>query len=161
MVDTAQSQQPHTITCPHCGHILSDDTTPVRIDNIRDSLPPAPITHILEPAMTTSELRITQSGRQICLPDSAAVYLGRSDERRSIYPDIDLTQDDGALYGVSRQHACIYQGDDGAFVEDINSTNGTYVNNQRLVPMQMHPLYDGDLLKLGQLEMQITLLCEQ
>ncbi len=161
MVAMAQFQQLHILTCPHCGQPLSDDTAQVRKDNIQDILPPAPITHPLEHETPASELLVTQSGRKICLPDAAAVYLGRCDERRSIYPDIDLTQDDGALYGVSRQHACIYQGDDGAYVEDINSTNGTFVNGQRLAPMQMHPLHDGDLLKLGQLEMQVAILCEQ
>ncbi len=158
MADMAQSQQLQT--CPHCGRSLSDDTTPMKVDNVQDILSSATITHILEPETSASELRITQSGRQICLPNSAAIYLGRSDERRSIYPDVDLTQDDGALYGVSRQHACIYRGDDGDYVEDINSTNGTYVNGQRLRPLQMHPLHNGDLLKLGQLEIKVTLLCE-
>ncbi len=161
MVAMSQSQQLHTITCPHCGHVLSDDTTLVRKDNVRDMLPLASITHSLESEASTLGLRVTQSGRPICLPDASTIYLGRCDERRSIYPDIDLTQDDGALYGVSRQHACIYQGDDGAYIEDINSTNGTFINGQRLAPMQMHPLHNGDRLKLGQLEMQVALSCEQ
>jgi hypothetical protein len=154
----AQSQQLHSIICPHCGHVLYEDTPPVGEDNVRDILPSALATQPFEYEATTSELLVTQSGRQISLPAAAAVYLGRRDERRSIYPDIDLTQDDGALYGVSRQHACIYQGEDGAYVEDINSTNGTFVNGQRLTPMQMHPLHNGDLLTLGQLEMQVSLL---
>jgi hypothetical protein len=153
----AQIQQIRSITCPHCGHVLFEDVSLEREDDVQDILSSTLATHPLEYESPTFELLVTQSGRHIILPTAAAVYLGRRDERRSIYPDVDLTQDEGALYGVSRQHACIYQGEDGAFVEDINSTNGTFVNGQRLAPMQMHPLHDDDLLTLGQLEMRVAL----
>jgi two-component system cell cycle response regulator len=48
---------------------------------------------------------------------------------------------------VSRVHAKIVRGDDGEYtVEDLGSTNGTFVNNVR---KQHGPLRDGDYLRVG------------
>jgi len=38
-------------------------------------------------------------------------------------------------------------------VEDLNSTNYTYVNQQRLTPGQPHPLNDGDELRFGRVKL--------
>lgn len=35
--------------------------------------------------------------------------------------------------GISRQHARIVPSDDGVIVEDLNSTNGTYINGKRIL----------------------------
>jgi pSer/pThr/pTyr-binding forkhead associated (FHA) protein len=35
--------------------------------------------------------------------------------------------------------------------EDMDSTNGTLVNGQKLAPRQPHPLHDGDTIQLGKL----------
>jgi DNA-binding winged helix-turn-helix (wHTH) protein len=53
--------------------------------------------------------------------------------------------------GVSRRHACIRVGADGpgrdATIEDLNSTNGTFVRGQRVIGAA--PLQDGDKVQLG------------
>ena len=58
---------------------------------------------------------------------------------------------------ISRQHArVIYQ--DGVFtLEDLNSTNGTWLNHQRLPPGTPFPLDTGDRLWLGPLKLSICL----
>ena len=45
---------------------------------------------------------------------------------------------------VSRRHAAIVQANGGYYVEDLNSRNGTFLNDQRVV--ERSPLNDGDLL---------------
>ena len=48
---------------------------------------------------------------------------------------------------VSRRHAQISRQDDGYVIEDLNSTNGTFINAQRVVGVV--PLTPGDLIELG------------
>jgi len=47
---------------------------------------------------------------------------------------------------ISAEHAVIVTTSDGAFFEDLNSTNGTQVNGQ---PVKKHFLQDGDMLELA------------
>lgn len=49
---------------------------------------------------------------------------------------------------VSRHHLRLTQGGGGYTVEDLGSTNGTFVNGQRLTGA--HPLSHGDMLGLGE-----------
>jgi diguanylate cyclase (GGDEF)-like protein len=49
-------------------------------------------------------------------------------------------------HSVSRRHAQIQQSMDGYFVVDLQSTNGTFVND---VPATMYRLKDGDYLRVG------------
>jgi diguanylate cyclase (GGDEF)-like protein len=47
---------------------------------------------------------------------------------------------------VSRRHARVFRVDDQWFVEDLGSTNGSYIND---VPIQRSPLRDSDYVKIG------------
>ena len=51
------------------------------------------------------------------------------------------------LQSISRKHARISKGDAGYLLEDLNSSNGTFVNEIRLD--QPSPFKDGDLIALG------------
>jgi hypothetical protein len=56
----------------------------------------------------------------------------------------DITLPDPA---ISRRHARLYRGSDGVWLEDLGSTNGTYINGDRLtVPYRLR---DGDEVQLG------------
>ncbi len=49
--------------------------------------------------------------------------------------------------GISRKHAQIFKTPDGEiYVEDLGSTNGTYINGEQIVKK---PLNDGDRIQLG------------
>ncbi len=51
---------------------------------------------------------------------------------------------------VSRCHAVITcLASNEFYINDLHSSNGTWVNQTRLTPMQNHRLNDGDLLRLG------------
>ena len=54
---------------------------------------------------------------------------------------------------VSSNHARIYRRDDGWFVEDLGSTNGTYLNQRRLTaPAELRA---GDKLKIGKTVLEL------
>ena len=55
--------------------------------------------------------------------------------------DIQIDRD-----SVSRRHARIFRVSDQWFVEDLGSTNGSYIND---VPIQRSPLRDSDFVKIG------------
>ena len=57
---------------------------------------------------------------------------------------------DAAL--VSRLHCQLTAGDDTLEVEDLSSTNGTYVNDKRVARAQ---LTSGDRLRVGRVELKI------
>jgi hypothetical protein len=75
--------------------------------------------------------------------------IGRWDADNGIFPDIDLDVYDPEAK-VSRRHArIIYDG--GRFmIEDLGSTNGTFVNRgRRLIPGNPHILSDNDEVIVG------------
>ncbi|NPA27275.1 MAG: FHA domain-containing protein [Chloroflexi bacterium] len=62
------------------------------------------------------------------------VRVGRSQDNDIVLP----------LPEVSRHHARLFPQGDGWAIEDLNSTNGTWVNSTRLPPHKPHPLRPGD-----------------
>ena len=77
-------------------------------------------------------------------------YIGRWDADNGIFPDVDLDAHDPEAK-VSRRHARIKRDESGRFViEDLGSTNGTFVNRgRRLIPGNPHILNDGDEVIVG------------
>jgi hypothetical protein len=82
--------------------------------------------------------------------DVKRIIFGRSSPGEST-PTVDLTPYDAHLFGVSRQHAIIYRSDNGCFVQDLGSTNGTWLNEKRLIAQKLYALESGDMIRLGQL----------
>ncbi|MBQ7447212.1 MAG: FHA domain-containing protein [Eubacterium sp.] len=59
---------------------------------------------------------------------------------------------------VSRVHAKIYKEDSSFYLEDANSTNGTYVNGELLPCHTSYPLRQADRVIFGDQEYQVALL---
>ncbi len=71
---------------------------------------------------------------------TSEVILGRS-------PSCDIPLEDSK---VSRRHARITLTDGAYFLEDLGSTNGTFINRgKRLMPGTRQPLSDGDEIIVG------------
>jgi pSer/pThr/pTyr-binding forkhead associated (FHA) protein len=107
-------------------------------------------------AFTSLVLSIEEGGR-IELPLTKEVVIGRLDASHAVFPDVDLTNEQGTEKGVSRRHARISRRDDQVFIEDLNSLNGTFLNATRLVPELPYPLKGGDQVQLGKLILTIDL----
>lgn len=86
--------------------------------------------------------------------EGPAIVLGRYDPGSS-YPTVDLTPFNAGALGVSRMHARIHCQNDVYLIEDLNSTNGTWVNQQRLPADKKQGLANGDVIQLGQLVMRV------
>ena len=88
------------------------------------------------------------AGREFPVHEDEA-YIGRWDADSGIFPDVDLDADDPEAK-VSRRHARITRRAGQYFIEDLGSTNGTFVNRgRRLVPGDRLPLKDGDEIIIG------------
>ena len=83
------------------------------------------------------------------------VVVGRADPDRDFMPPVDLNDVGGADKGVSRRHARIIRRDGSLHVIDLDSSNGTFLNGQRLVADQPRILRDGDELRLGHLVIKV------
>jgi pSer/pThr/pTyr-binding forkhead associated (FHA) protein len=79
-------------------------------------------------------------------PHLSVIHLGKPNDR--IPPDIDVSGfPDSEI--VSRIHADIRVEADAFYIEDVGSSNGTYVNNLPLPMGNRHRLRPGDRIALG------------
>lgn len=78
--------------------------------------------------------------------------IGRRSISRNVFPHLDLTYSDPNAY-ISRRHAQIVADERGYSIEDLNSENGTFVNDMRLAPNHPTPLRNGDVVQIGKLQM--------
>lgn len=83
------------------------------------------------------------------------IVIGRVDHRTDFLPDLNLARYAAWEKGVSRLHAAINREGDQLFLVDLASTNGTYLNGERLDPREPHLLRDGDRICLGLFELRI------
>lgn len=152
-----QSTYPdNTLFCEECGSYLypnNDQATAPLGDQEAEKAKKGETTGT---TVTTLILTIQDGGR-IELPLSQQVTLGRLDTSRAIFPDVDLTREDGMDMGVSRRHARISRYGDQIFLEDLGSLNGTLLNAHQIVADTPYPLRDGDQIQLGKLILTVNL----
>jgi hypothetical protein len=92
--------------------------------------------------------RGNSAGKQFPLSSQDA-NIGRWDADGGVFPDVDLDSDDPEAK-VSRRHARISLREGKYVIEDLGSTNGTFVNRgHRLKPGERQPLKDGDEIIVG------------
>jgi hypothetical protein len=71
-------------------------------------------------------------------------------------PAIDLSPFLAYQLGVSRRHLMLVNQDGKEILAfDLSSSNGSFLNGQRLSGHQGHPIHDGDELTLGSLSMRV------
>lgn len=79
-------------------------------------------------------------------PNLTLIHVGKPNER--VPPTIDVSGFPNSEI-VSRIHASIRVEGDIYYIEDVGSSNGTYINNMPLPPGNRHRLRAGDRIALG------------
>lgn len=99
----------------------------------------------------TARLFHVQSDQEIELPQNLTViHIGKPNDR--IPPDIDVSGFPNSEI-VSRIHADIRLEAGAHYIEDVGSSNGTYINNLPLSSGNRHRLRAGDRISLGKGDM--------
>jgi hypothetical protein len=81
-------------------------------------------------------------------------FVGRADEKPV---DIDLEdQEPPDRVWSSRQHACIFLENGELSIEDLNSSNGTFVNRARIYPGQKKMLAVNDVVQIGTVQLKVV-----
>jgi len=86
------------------------------------------------------------AGHKYGVKTNAKILIGRGDEA-----NIRIGYDNFC----SRRHALIFLDMNSCYLEDLNSTNGTYVNGKRI--NEKIQLNNGDIIGLGLTELLITM----
>jgi pSer/pThr/pTyr-binding forkhead associated (FHA) protein len=94
-------------------------------------------------------------GSRLELPEKDEVVIGREDPVSDVFPDVDLTGLGGMEKGVSRRHAVIHRSGAEYTVEDMGSTNGTYLNKKRIEPHAPQSIKAGDEVRFGKLSLSV------
>jgi len=81
-----------------------------------------------------------------------SVVVGRTDPKRNLKPDIDLTSLDQKMT-VSRQHARIRYERTFFYIEDLKSHNKTRLDDVTLTPLKPELLHHGDHVQFGAVRM--------
>lgn len=150
---------PYTLNdseCEVCGHVLFD---------------PQRSTVALQIDPTVLRLRHTQVSTSACHPQKSValvvrgiverfifeegteIVLGRTDWITTDPKHFDLTRYGGQDKGVSRTHALLRFTGEAITVTDLGSSNGTFLNTQRLEPNAPQAVHTEDKLMLGSLSM--------
>jgi serine/threonine protein kinase len=96
-------------------------------------------------------LVVTGTGATLLIPPQGEVLIGRADPGVTPQPDVDLGPHGGSQAGVSRHHARLLYGPEGWLLEDLHSTNGTFLHNIPVPPGQPVRVRSDDVIRCSQL----------
>ena len=135
--DPAATPSPGAAACPHCGSAISEPSSVICLACGQPLPPPTGI-------ISAVVLRLSFPAGNVEVPAGTSLVLGRDPEESLVaaaFADYD---------NVSRRHATVTVSDSGnATIRDERSTNGTFVNGDRVLPGTEARLADGDSVRLA------------
>jgi eukaryotic-like serine/threonine-protein kinase len=144
--------QVETVFCGFCGGRIAADDIYCAHCGMKQPLVGVGSSAALRAARATAKLIVagtTELDVSFVLQKESNL-LGRSDPQSNIFPEVDLSKFDPETK-VSRRHARIWREGETFLIEDLNSVNGTVINDAvRLAPRQPRVLESGDKLRLGE-----------
>jgi hypothetical protein len=128
-------------------------TTPQQTDHIVQPQQPAPSAAAAPSAASAppaagEKIKLSSQNRGINIEASNGDILGRT---KGPFAGIF-----GEFSHISGAHCNLLKTAAGWSIVDLGSTNGTFYNNRRLAPNVPEPLQSGTILKLADIELQIT-----
>jgi hypothetical protein len=151
----------NAVVCQYCNAPLGNDVTGVpTTQRVED---PFGLTSEIKEQVTREHtppsqglsLFLLNKGEPIALSMEEEFVLGRAGFLTS-EPMIDLTNHDAFVMGVSRRHALIRAAGEKYELIDLNSSNGTWLDGQRLVPTRPYDLPSGAVIQLGRMGLVVA-----
>jgi serine/threonine protein kinase len=102
-------------------------------------------------------LYFPDNGQMLELKEGKEYSIGRQYKGQPILPDIDLTPFKGYDWGISRLHASLRAISSKVYITDLGSSNGTWIDGERITSNKPHELDNGDIFLLGRLRVQVLM----
>jgi hypothetical protein len=168
---------PTQLYCPRCGYILPDalkgpDAKSRTITSPAAQAEDEGSTSPLENGVETNRVRVLpgtaffhQQARLYLHHDSGKIIpvdvrrgtqiVGRRGQDFLDSEIIDLTDLGAKEFGVSRRHLQLVLRDELVYAIDLNSTNGTFLNRERMIPETPYLVRNRTVLQLGVLVLRV------
>lgn len=151
------------VVCIHCGASMDPhqpgSTATTRNADIPEmvsaKITEAPIDNTLIPEDGIA-IYVAGTSKPVYLRFDKDLVFGRaSDEQSEEETLLDLSELGGYQMGISRRHARIRRSEDGYEIMDLASTNGSWMNDERLVPSKAYPLASGAQLRFARMRLLV------
>ena len=150
------------IVCVHCGASMDykQPGTPATTRNaekpgmVSAKILNAPIDDALIPEDGIA-IYAAGTSKPVYLQFDTDLIFGRKGDDLPDGNLLDLTELGGYQMGISRRHAKIRRGENGYEIFDLASTNGSWLNDERLVPNKPYPLASGAQLRFGRMRLLV------
>lgn len=150
-----KNNKPEAIVCEHCGAELELQTKTTNM--------PAAVLAGIE-NWSVDEAAIPEHGIAVYIEgefkpayinSNAEFVIGRRVDATTEVPQglFDLSPLGGYAQGLSRRHVVIRRAEHGYEIFDPGSANGTWLDDQKLVPNKVYPLASGSHLRLGNMRL--------
>lgn len=155
-----RKNKPDAIRCAHCGVLLiahrpgafttMSVSSPAAMQQREDGDCIDRIGHL---PVDSFALFILDFAEPLIIKNQPLLIIGRDYPAPDKNLVLDMSRYGDLAQGISRQHAQILYANDAYFIEDLGSTNGTWLNRSRLTPGQSYPLRSDDQIWLGPLKL--------
>lgn len=150
------------IVCIHCGasfdHHNAESEATTRNAEVPEmasvKIADAPIDDALIPEDGIA-IYAAGTSRPVYLRFDKELVFGRKGDEPPDVNLLDLTELGGYQMGISRRHAMIRRTETGYELIDLISTNGSWLNDERLAPNKPYPLASGSQLRFGRMQLLI------
>ncbi|MBC7795625.1 MAG: FHA domain-containing protein [Pyrinomonadaceae bacterium] len=152
-----------SLFCDECGATLKvyetmNQTNATIVDETKTMITEDATTFAVSPSFVSNRNsgasarlvieRGKSAGKEFLLT-TQEISIGRWDADNGVFPDVDLDADDPEAK-ISRRHARIKRSGGTFSIEDLGSTNGTFINRgRRLLAGTSQNLNDGDEIIVG------------
>ena len=150
------------IVCEHCGATLDD---PFMDPGARTKTTDMPAVspesfrqwHVDDTALSNGGIAVYVEGesKPAYIDSRGEFVIGRKMGTTATPSEVlfDLAPLGGYHMGLSRRHVVIRRTEHGYEILDLGSVNGTWLNEERLVPHIPYPLANGSHLRLGRMRL--------
>jgi hypothetical protein len=147
------------LICENCSHFMGGDMpTPLVVAQLlSENLRPPYRIHYAdhEVALHLSPARLYAMRKDF---PNQRLTLGRaSAHTQAVLSSLAINVHNATELGVSRTHAALIPAAEWVAIEDLGSTNGTFLNGERLILGRAYRLEPGDAIHLGQLLLRVYL----
>ena len=158
-----KNKNPLTATvCKYCGTLLEDDLTNI-VETTKNTggqtkVPVENVGSVFDIALIPEGGIAIYAGGALkpqYLHMDKELVIGRQAAEVASESFLDLSDLDAFNNGLSRRHAMIRRAEFGFEIIDLGSTNGSWLNSERLVPNKSYPLASGSQLRLGRMRLYV------